>query len=99
AFQAVVDGLTQVAVMKPESGNWTVLTQRRDRGMATHLSWSTDGALIYFCRFTDVPQAVYSVPVLGGEEHLVLENAGQPIALADGTILCGRLNARRQIQL
>lgn len=27
AFQAMVDGLLQVAVMKPESGNWTVLTR------------------------------------------------------------------------
>jgi hypothetical protein len=99
AFQAVVDGQTQVAVMKPESGNWSVLTHRRDRGIAMHLSWSTDGALIYFSRLTDVPQGVYSVPLLGGEEHLVLENASQPVPLNDGTILIGRLNPRRQMQL
>ena len=99
AFQAMVDGQTQVAVMKPESGNWSVLTHRRDRGLAMHLSWSTDGALIYFSRHTDVPQGVYSVPLLGGEEHLVLENASQPVPLNDGTILIGRLNPQRQMQL
>jgi eukaryotic-like serine/threonine-protein kinase len=99
AFQAVVDGLTQVALMKPESGNWNVLTRRRDQGIAMHLSWSQDGALIYFTRFTDVPQGVYSVPVLGGEEHLVLEKASQPVPLSDGTILIGRRNAQRQLQL
>ena len=27
-FQAMVQGLTQVAVMTPESGNWVVLTHR-----------------------------------------------------------------------
>lgn len=32
AFEAMVDGLSQVAVMKPESGNWSVLTHRRDYG-------------------------------------------------------------------
>ena len=32
AFEAMVDGLTQIAVMKPESGNWSVLTRDRSRG-------------------------------------------------------------------
>jgi predicted Ser/Thr protein kinase len=99
AFQALVDGQTQVAVMTPESGNWNVLTRRRDRGMAMHLSWSPNGTLIYFSRLTDVPQGVYSVPVLGGEEHLVLENASQPIPLNDGTILLGRVNPQGLKQL
>jgi hypothetical protein len=39
------------------------------------------------------------VPVLGGEEHLVLENASQPIPLNDGTILIGRVNPQGQKQL
>jgi eukaryotic-like serine/threonine-protein kinase len=29
AFAAMVDGPTQVAVMKPESGNWAILTGYR----------------------------------------------------------------------
>lgn len=43
AFQAMVDGLVQVAVMKPESGNWSVLTHDRDQGNMSTLSWSKDG--------------------------------------------------------
>jgi len=73
-----VDGTTQVAVMKPESGNWSVLTRDRSRGPVLNHSWSADGALIYYDRYTDVPQAIFSVPVLGGDERLVLENAFSP---------------------
>ena len=47
AFQAMVDGQTQVAVMDPESGNWNVLTRRRDQGIVQYLCWSTDGSTIY----------------------------------------------------
>src|SRR5262245_57971937 len=43
AIQAMVDGITQVAVMKPESGNWSVLTRRRDLGPVTFMCWSPDG--------------------------------------------------------
>jgi serine/threonine protein kinase len=50
AFQAMVDGDTQVTVMKPESGNWNVLTQRRDRGSVDYLCWSSDGSTIYLDR-------------------------------------------------
>ena len=99
AMLAMVGDLTQVAVMKPESGNWSILTHHRDRGLVTQISWSPDSALIYYDRFTDVPQGIYSVPVLGGEEHLVLENAGSPEALPDGTLLIVRLNAERKSQV
>jgi serine/threonine protein kinase/WD40 repeat protein len=99
AMLAMVGDLTQVAVMKPESGNWSILTRHRDRGLITQISWSPDGALIYFDRQTDVPQGIYSVPVLGGEERLVLENAAFPETLPDGTLLVVRLNAKRQSQV
>src|SRR5262249_49837195 len=99
AIQAMVDGITQVAVMKPESGNWSVLTRRRDLGPVTFMCWSPDGALIYFSRVTDVPLGIYSVPVLGGDEHLVLENADQPAALSDGTILVTRRDAQQRTKL
>jgi eukaryotic-like serine/threonine-protein kinase len=99
AVLAMVGGLTQVAVMKPESGNWSILTHHRDRGVVTQISWSPDGSLIYFDRQTDVPQGIYSVPVLGGEERLVLENAAFPEALPDGSLLVVRLNARRESQV
>ncbi len=99
AFQAMVHGLTQVAVMSPESGNWSVLTRRRDIGQVMQVSWSPDGSLLYYDRVTDVPQGIFSVPVLGGEEHLVLENASWPEVLADGSLLIFRLNAQRHPQL
>jgi eukaryotic-like serine/threonine-protein kinase len=71
AFQAMVDGTTQIAVMKPESGNWSVLTRDRSHGPVLNHSWSSDGTLIYYDRYTDGPRAIFSVPVLGGDERLV----------------------------
>jgi serine/threonine protein kinase len=99
AFQAMDRGMTQVAVLKPETGNWSILTHRRDNGAVDDLSWSPDGSLIFFDRFTDVFNGVYSVPVLGGDEHLVLENAGVPEALPDGSLLLARVNQDRRLQL
>jgi hypothetical protein len=90
AFQAVERGLTQVAVMKPESGNWSILTRRRDRGPVDKLSWSPDGTQIYYDRVSDVTVGIYSVPVLGGDEHLVLENVFRQVALPDGSFLVVR---------
>ncbi|HEY3928933.1 MAG TPA: protein kinase [Candidatus Koribacter sp.] len=99
AFQAFVNGNTQVAVMKPESGNWNVLTHRNDRGSIDDLCWSADGNTIYFSRNTDVPQGVFSIPFLGGEERMVLENADNPAALPDGSLLVARINQQRRLQL
>jgi eukaryotic-like serine/threonine-protein kinase len=98
-LQAIENGQSQVAVMKPVSGNWSILTHRRDRGPINQISWSPDGAVIYYDRVTDVPGGVYSVPILGGEEHLVLENATTPEALPDGSLLLVRVNSRRERQL
>ncbi len=99
AFLAMDHGLTQVAVLKPETGNWTILTHNREHGAVDDLTWSPDGSLIYFDSFTDVYRGVYSVPVLGGDEHLVLENAGVPVALPDGSLLLVRFNQDRRLQL
>jgi len=94
-----VDGLTQVAVMKPESGDWTVLTRDRSRGSVADLCWSHDGTKVYFDRFLDAPRGIYSIPVLGGEPRLVLEEAMGPEALPDGSLLITRVNAQRNYQL
>jgi eukaryotic-like serine/threonine-protein kinase len=99
AFEAMVDGLSQIAVMKPESGNWSVLTRDREHGLITNLSWSPDGALIYYNRATDSPQGIFSVPVLGGDEHLVIEMGIAAESLADGTLLVARLDAERTPKL
>src|SRR5262245_17562775 len=58
AFQAFDHGLTQVAVMKPETSNWSILT-RGSRGSVNSLSWSSDGGSIYYERTTDVSLGVY----------------------------------------
>ena len=99
AFLGFVDGLTQVAVMNPDSGNWTVLTKDRTRGYVSRISWSRDGTRIYYNRYTDVPVGVYSVPALGGEERLLLDNANGAEPLSDGTLLVAKINANRQMQL
>jgi hypothetical protein len=99
AFQALVDGAAQVAVMDPESGNWNVLTRRRDLGIVEYLTWSHDGSTIYFNRTLDVPTGIFSVPFLGGEERLVIENAAHPAALPDGSLLVARRNDEGRTQL
>jgi eukaryotic-like serine/threonine-protein kinase len=99
AFQAMVDGLTQVAVMKPESGNWSILTRDRTRGQAGSMTWSPDGALIYYNRSNGGTRGVYSVPVLGGDERLVLENTGNVEALPDGTLVVGIADFERKRKL
>ncbi len=99
AFQAIERGQAQDAEMTPESGKWSVLTHNRNLGSPLEIAWSRDGTSIYYDRYTDVPQGIYSVPVLGGDEKLVLENAMTPEVLADGTLLVYRLNAQRSLQL
>ena len=99
AFQAMIDGQSQVAVLKPETGNWTVLTHQKALGQITELAWSRDGSKIYFDRETDMPGGVYSIPVLGGEPRMVLELAADPQVLADGSLAVVRVNAHRDFQV
>jgi eukaryotic-like serine/threonine-protein kinase len=99
AFQAMVNGVTQVGVMNPQSGNWTVLTRDRARGPTQVMSWSKDGSRIYYDRYFDVPRGIFVVPVLGGDERLMLEDAMTPQALPDGSLLVTRINAERVVQL
>jgi Tol biopolymer transport system component len=99
AFQVMEQNQTQVAVMTPESGNWSVRTRNRELGLPFELAWSRDGTSIYYDRSTDVPRGIYIVPFLGGDEKLVLENAMSPEVLPDGSLLVYRLNAQRNLQL
>jgi WD40 repeat protein len=99
AFQAMVGENTQVAVMKPDSGDWQVLTHKADAGAILSIAWSADGNRLYYDRFEDVPLGVYSVPVLGGVEQLVVEDAMWPEPLPDGSLLLSKLNADRARQL
>ncbi|HSR91549.1 MAG TPA: protein kinase [Gemmatimonadales bacterium] len=99
AFQAMVDGQTQLGVLKPETGDWKVLTSDRSRGVLGTFSWSGDNSKIYFDRILDVPSGVFSISPLGNEPRLVLADAGYPEVLPDGSLLVGRLNADRNLQM
>ncbi|MBM3811558.1 MAG: serine/threonine protein kinase [Acidimicrobiia bacterium] len=99
AFVTFVDRTSQLAVMKPESGNWTLLTHKKGLAPIQGVTWSADGTRLYFDRMTDGPQGVYSIPALGGEERLVLERAMGPEALPDGSLLVIRINADRHWQV
>src|SRR5208283_2074635 len=99
AFQAMTDGQLQVAIMKPESGNWTVLTHQKDLGELLSIDWSRDGSKVYFDRHSDSPRGVFSVPVLGGEPRLVLDGAYFPYVLSDGSLVVTKFNAQRDQQL
>jgi serine/threonine protein kinase len=99
AFQAMVNGVTQVAVMDTESGDWTVLTKNRSRGYVTELNWSPDGSEIYFDRDFSIPHGVYTISRFGGDERLVLEDAMGPEVLPDGSLVLVRVNKDRSFQL
>jgi len=99
AFQAMLGQNTQVAVMRPGSGNWQVLTHKADAGWVNEISWSADGNKIYFDRFWEVPRGVYSVPALGGDEQLILDDAFAPQALRDGSLLAVKINDKGGFQL
>jgi eukaryotic-like serine/threonine-protein kinase len=87
AFITPVKGILQVAVMKPESGDWAILTKEAGRGNVKRIAWSRDGTRILFDRVSDHPAGIFSVPVLGGEERLVLESGQAPDTLPDGTLV------------
>jgi hypothetical protein len=99
AFQTLVDRLSQVAVMNPQSGDWALLTKDRTRGLVQHVSWSPDGSTIYFDRFFESPVGIFSVPSVGGEPRLVLEDAMWPEPLPDGSLVVTKINKARVRQL
>jgi serine/threonine protein kinase len=99
AFAAMVGRTTQLAVLSPETGDWRVLTSDTTQGAASTASWSPDGTRIYYGRFNEGPNGVYSITPLGSDNRLVLELADSPQALADGSLLVIRLNSERRMQL
>jgi hypothetical protein len=98
AFQAMVNGTTQIGVMKLD-GAWRVLTNDTTHGPIIDLCWSSDGTRIYFDRVLDAPVGIFSVSVFGEDARPVLENASTPRALPDGSMLVVRINADRNRQL
>lgn len=99
AFSAMVDGQTQLAVMNPNSGSWTVLTHDHDAGMEAQASWAPDGSRIYYDRVFGGPQGVYEISPLGGEPRLVLGAAQCPHALPDGSLIVVRVDSSKHYRL
>lgn len=99
AFQAMVGNLTQVAVVNPGSGTWSLLTHAANRGFVNEISWAHDGSKLYFDRVVATPKGIYSVPALGGAERLVLENAGTPEALPDGSLIIARNDVGSRLRI
>ena len=92
AFSAMVNDQTQLAVMNPNSGSWTVLTHEPDAGMEAQASWAPDGSRIYYDRVFGGPQGVYEISPLGGQPRLVLEAAQCPHALRDGSLIVMKID-------
>jgi len=99
AFIVMVDAQTQVALMDADSGTWDVITRQAKPGVRMHAAWSRDGTKIYFTRGSTEGANIYSIPAVGGEERLVLDNAFFPEPLPDGSMLVTRSNASGQPQL
>ncbi|MCK6684761.1 MAG: serine/threonine-protein kinase [Thermoanaerobaculia bacterium] len=99
AFITIAGGNKQIAVMDPASGDWNVLTKQARKGSIVKVDWSADGTKIIFDRVTDVPAGVFSIPAIGGDERLVLEEASNPEALDDGTLLVTKLDKDRNLQM
>jgi hypothetical protein len=97
AFVTQSSGASQVAVLKPASGDWTVLTRPGKPGTIQKVCWTRDGNKLLFDRVSDTPHGIFSIPPLGGEERLVLENAQSPEALPDGSLLFVRRNPERHL--
>src|ERR1019366_7492120 len=62
-------------------------------------SWSSDGSLIYYDRYTDGPRGIYSIPVLGGDSRVILENAMLPEPLPDGSLLALPIQLNQTVYL
>jgi hypothetical protein len=95
----MVDNLTQVAALNSDSGNWNVLTHDRSHGILGEIAWSRDGSKLYFDRKLAKPEGIYTVPSVGGNERLVLEDAEYPEVLPDGSLLICRLDPDRKEQV
>jgi serine/threonine protein kinase len=99
AFSAMVNGQTQLAVMNPDSGSWTVLTHDRANGMEAQASWSPDGSRIYYDRVMGGPNGVFEISPLGGEPRLLLEGAQCPHTLPDGSMIVVRIDSSGKYRL
>jgi DNA-binding winged helix-turn-helix (wHTH) protein len=99
AFLAVVDGMSQLAVMKPNGDDWTPRTSDREHGCIVTAAWAADGTQIYFDRMWGYPLGIYSVPPLGGQPRMVLDEAFAPVPLRDGSLIVMKVTDQGDNQL
>ena len=99
AFLSIENQLGQLGVMKPNGGSWTILTHDREHGYIATIAWAPDGSRIYFDRLWGEPVGVYSIPPLGGDPRLVLEDAFGPEPLADGSLIVLKMTGQGDEQL
>jgi Tol biopolymer transport system component len=99
AFMSFVDGLPQLGVMTVDGSSSRILTSDRANGSITSAAWSRDGSRIYFDRSLGVPRGVYWIAPLGGEPHLVLEDAFSPDTLPDGTLTVVKYTDQGDVQM
>ena len=99
AFLAFVDQLPQLAVMKPNGSSWTLLTSDREHGYITTAAWAPDSSKIYFDRMWGHPLGIYSVPPLGGDPRMLLDEAFGPEPLPDGSLIVVKLTDQGDNQL
>jgi serine/threonine protein kinase len=99
AFQTMVDGQSQVAVMKPGSSDYQILTDKSNPGLVMEICWAPDGNRIYYDRFCEVPLGIYSVPVTGGQEIPTYPSAIYPHILPDGSLLATHINEDGKYQM
>ena len=103
ALLTLVNRQTQVAILKPDGGSWrgeswSVLTHDAGNGSVTNVSWARDGSRLFFDRFWERPSGVYSIPPLGGEPTLLLEDGWAPQALPDGSLVVLKRTAKAHDQ-
>jgi DNA-binding winged helix-turn-helix (wHTH) protein len=98
AFRAIVEGQSQVAVMKPDAASWTIITNDRTRGAVASVAWAWDNSKIYFDREWE-SGTIYSIAPLGGEPRALLDNAWKPEPLPDGSLIVQRPSSNGSDQL
>ncbi len=104
AFIVLHDRQAQVGVMNLASGEWWVLTRNRERGLVSSLCWSRDSTRLFFDRYLDVPNGVFSASPFdrapeGAREAPVVKEAEHPEPTADGGLLVSKLTSDGNSQL
>ncbi len=92
AFLAVINQLPQLAVMRPDGSGWTPHTSDREHGYITTIAWAPDSSKIYFDRMWGHPLGIYSVPQVGGDPRMLLDEAFGPEPLPDGSLIVVKLS-------